>query len=145
MRIVFLVAALFLALVPLSVGAQEIKFGENAFEANFEIDSTFTTDGRTFEVSASGEAGPYGMAYVSYVFTDKQNQGDRGEFTGFAWTQKGEDVVTGTVQGIYKKDGKIFRMYSLDNASNGVFNIVSGEADFVAKTMKFKVSQLQVP
>lgn len=145
MRIVFQVVALLMFLVPLSAGAQEIKFGENAFEADFTIDSTFTTDGKTFEVSASGQAGPYGMAYVSYVFTDKQEQGDRGEFTGFVWTQKGEDVVTGTVQGVYKKDGKIFRMYSLDNASNGIFNIVSGEADFVAKTMKFKVSELQVP
>ncbi|MAI79565.1 MAG: hypothetical protein CL917_11530 [Deltaproteobacteria bacterium] len=145
MRIVFQVVALLMFLVPLSAGAQEIKFGENAFEADFTIDSTFTTDGKTFEVSASGQAGPYGMAYASYVFTDKQEQGDRGEFTGFVWTQKGEDVVTGTVQGVYKKDGKIFRMYSLDNASNGIFNIVSGEADFVAKTMKFKVSELQVP
>ena len=126
-------------------GAQDIKFGKGAFDANFEIDSTFTVDGKTFEVSASGEAGPYGRVYLSYVFTDKQGHGNRGEFTGFAWTQKGEDVVTATIQGVYQKDGKIFRIYSLDNVSNGKFNIVSGEADFVAKTMKFKVSELNVP
>jgi hypothetical protein len=54
-------------------------------------------------------------------------------------------VVTATIQGVYKKDGKVFRIYSLDNASNGKFNIVSGEADFVAKTMKFKVSELEIP
>ena len=145
MRFAFLVTALIFVLTPLSAGAQEIKFGQGAFEATFEIDSTFTTDGKTFEVSASGEAGPYGRAYVSYIFTDKQEQGDRGEFTGFVWTQEGVDVVTATVQGVYKKDGKIFRLYSFDNASNGKFNIVTGEADFVAKTMKFKVSELQVP
>ena len=35
-------------------------------------------------------------------------------------------------------------MYSLDNdATNGVFNIVSGEVDFVAKTMKFKVAPMK--
>ncbi|MEE3328003.1 MAG: hypothetical protein VX252_11765 [Myxococcota bacterium] len=145
MKTAILAMALLLSLAPMTVAAQEIKFGQGAFEANFEIDSTFTTDGKTFEVSASGEAGPYGRAYVSYVFTEKQGQGDRGEFTGFVWTQQGEDVVTATVQGIYKKEGKVFRIYSLDNASNGKFNIVSGEADFVAKTMKFKVSELQVP
>ena len=145
MKIAILAMTLLLSLAPMTVEAQEIKFGEGAFEANFEIDSSFTTDGKTFEVSASGEAGPYGRAYASYIFTEKQDQGDRGEFTGFVWTQQGEDVVTATVQGVYKKDGKIFRIYSLDNASNGKFNIVSGEVDFVAKTMKFKVSELQVP
>ena len=30
-------------------------------------------------------------------------------------------------------------MYSLDMVSDGVINIVSGEADFVAKTVTFKV------
>ena len=59
----------------------------NHFQAQFTIDSTFTRDGKDYEVSASGEAGPYGRAYLSYVFTDKQELGDRGEFTGFAWTQ----------------------------------------------------------
>ena len=33
-------------------------------------------------------------------------------------------------------------MYLLDMASDGVINIVYGEADFVAKTTTFKVSQL---
>ena len=34
-------------------------------------------------------------------------------------------------------------MYSLDTVSDGVINIVSGEADFLAKTMTFKVSHLK--
>ncbi len=145
MRISALFVGLVLVLAPLAATAQEIKFWKGAFDANFVIDSTFTTDGKTFEVSASGDAGPYGRAYLSYVFTDKGGDGDRGEFTGIAWTQQGEDVITATLQGIYKKDGKVFRIYSLDNVSNGNFNIVSGEADFVAKTMKFKVSELAIP
>ena len=145
MKIATLLVGMILVTAPIAVSAQDIKFGKGAFEANFEIDSTFTEDGKTFEVSASGDAGPYGKAYLSYVFTDKNNDGDRGEFTGFAWTQQGEEVVTATLQGVYKKDGKVFRIYSFDNASNGKINIVSGEADFVAKTMKFKVSELAIP
>ena len=105
MRIAALFVGLLLATAPMTVSAQEIKFGKGAFEANFEIDSTFSVDGKTFKVSASGDAGPYGKAYLSYVFTDKRGDGDRGEFTGFAWTQQGEDVVTATLQGVYKKDG----------------------------------------
>jgi hypothetical protein len=41
--------------------AQEVDFAAASFEANFKIDSTFTRGGgKTFEVSASGEAGEYG-------------------------------------------------------------------------------------
>ena len=145
MKLVAILIGLSLALGPITAAAQDIKFGKGAFDANFEIDSTFTTDGNTFKLTASGDAGPYGRAYISYVFTDKQGMDDLGEFTGFAWTQQGEDVVTATLQGVYKKSGKVYRLYSLDAASNGKINIVSGIADFVAGTMKFKVSELETP
>ena len=144
-KLAVLLTGLFLLLAPITAAAQDFKFGEGEFEATFEIDTSFTTDGKTFDVTASGDAGPYGKAYVTYVFTDKQGQGDRGEFTGFAWTQQGEEIFTASLQGVYRKVGKVFRIYSLDNVSNGKINIVSGEVDFVAKTMKFKVSELQVP
>ena len=98
-----------------SAYAQEMSLSKDSFEGDFVIDSTFTRDGgKTFEVSASGDAGPYGRAYLSYVFTDKQNLGTAGEFTGFAWTQNGEDVVTATLQGAYVKQGKVFKMYTFD-------------------------------
>lgn len=143
MRKIAVIVSLLFALTSTAAFAQDIQFGKGAFDANFQVDSTFTTDGKTFEVSASGEAGPYGKAYLSYVFTDKLGLGDAGEFTGFAWAQKGKDVSTATLQGIYKKDGKVFQMYSLDLDSNGELNVVSGVADFVAGTMKFKVSKLK--
>lgn len=126
-----------------SAYAQEMSLSKDSFEANFVIDSSFTRDGgKTFEVSASGDAGPYGRAYLSYVFTDKQNLGTAGEFTGFAWTQNGEDVVTGTLQGAYVKQGKVFKMYTIDPTSNGKLNFATGIVDFVAKTIKFKVSEV---
>lgn len=126
-----------------SAYAQDMSLSKDSFEGDFVIDSTFTRDGgKTFEVSASGDAGPYGRAYLSYVFTDKQNLGTAGEFTGFAWTQNGEDVVTATLQGAYVKQGKVFKMYTFDTASNGNLNFATGIVDFVAKTMKFKVSEV---
>ena len=123
--------------------AQEVKLSEDSFEGNFVIDSTFTRDGgKTYEVSASGDAGPYGRVYLSYIFTDKQNLGTAGEFTGFAWTQNGEDVVTATLQGAYVKQGKVFKLYTFDPTSSGKLNFATGILDFVAKTMKFKVSEV---
>ena len=122
--------------------AQDLNYGENGFLAEFEIDAAHTTDGVNYQISASGEAGPYGRVWLSYEFTDKQNNGESGEFIGFAWTQNDEQFVTATLQGVYRRKGAIFQMYSLDMVSDGVINIVSGEVDFVAKTMTFKVSPL---
>jgi hypothetical protein len=134
-----LTAALF---IPFTA-AQDLDYGEGKFTANFDIDSAHTTDGTNYKISATGEAGPYGRVWLSYEFTDKLGLGDSGEFTGFAWTQNGEQFATATLQGVYRREGSIFKMYSLDMVSDGVINIVSGEADFVDKTMTFKASQLK--
>ncbi len=123
--------------------AQDLNYGEGTFVANFDIDSAHTVDGTNYKISASGEAGPYGRVWLSYEFTDKLGLGDAGEFTGHAWTQNGEEFATATLQGVYRRKGTVFQMYSLDMVSNGVINIVSGKADFVAKTLTFKVSELQ--
>ncbi len=137
--VLILTAALF---IPFTV-AQDLDYGEGKFTANFDIDSAHTTDGANYKISATGEAGPYGRVWLSYEFTDKLGMGDSGEFSGFAWTQNGEQFATATLQGVYRREGSIFKMYLIDMMSDGVINIVSGEADFVAKTMTFKVSPLK--
>jgi hypothetical protein len=138
----WVVAVIAVLWLPLTL-AQDLDYGEGEFVANFDIDAAHTTDGTNYKISASGEAGPYGRVWLSYEFTDKLGMGDAGEFTGFAWTQNGEEFATATLQGVYRRKGTIFQMYSLDMVSNGVINIVSGEADFVAKTLTFKVSPLK--
>jgi hypothetical protein len=132
-----------LALVQLNANAGELNLNSEKFQGDFQIDSTFTRDGKTYEVSASGDAGPYGRVYLSYTFTDLLGLKDRGEFTGHAWTQNGEEVNTATLQGVYLKDGKVFKMYSFDLVSNGVINLALGTVDFVAKTMKFDVTGVE--
>ena len=125
--------------------AQEVDFAAASFEANFKIDSTFTRDGgKTFEVSASGEAGEYGKVYVSYTFTDDLELKDAGEFTGFAWTQSGETIVTATLQGTYFKQGSIFKLYSWDITSERKLNMAIGVIDFVAGTVKADVREVVV-
>ena len=89
--------------------SQDIKWDPaTTFDAVFDIDAVHTKDGVNYELSASGDAGPYGKAYLSYVFTNHNNSTTSGEFTGFAWTQMGEDIVKATLQGVYKKEGKVF-------------------------------------
>ena len=138
-NVLILTVALFM---PFTV-AQDLDNGEGKFTANFDIDSAHTTDSTNYKFSATGEAGPYGRVWLSCGSTDKLGLGDSSEFTGFAWTQNREQFATATLQGVYRSEGTVFRMCSTDIVSDGVINIASGEADFVAKTMTLKVSQIK--
>ena len=104
------------------------------------IDSTYTRDGKTYEVSASGEAGAYERVYLSYEFTDKQDMKDCRAYRGFAWIQNGEDIVMVSLQEIYIKDGAVFKLWGLNLVNDVKLHYVDGVVDFVAKTMKFEVT-----
>jgi hypothetical protein len=124
--------------------AQDLKWDSSALiNADFTIDAVHTKDGVNYELSATGEAGPYGRVYLSYVFTNHNDSMESGEFTGFIWTQMEEEIIKGTTQGVYRKQGKVFKMYALDNLTNEKTYIVSGIADFVNKTLKFKASEVK--
>ncbi len=124
--------------------AQDLKWDTSALiNAEFIIDAVHTRDGVNYELSATGEAGPYGRVYLSYVFTNHNDSMESGEFTGFIWTQVEEEIIKGTTQGVYRKQGKVFKMYALDNLTNEKTYIVSGIADFVNKTLKFKASEVK--
>ncbi len=124
--------------------AQDLKWDTSALiNAEFIIDAVHTRDGVNYELSATGEAGPYGRVYLSYVFTNHNDSMESGEFTGFIWTQMEEEIIKGTTQGVYRKQGKVFKMYALDNLTNEKTYIISGIADFVNKTLKFKASEVK--
>ena len=117
----FLAALVMLAVSPLALG-QDLKLGES-FVGDFIVDSVSTTDGVNYHLTASGEAGPYGRVYGNWLFTNKLGLEDMGEFTGYGWTQSGEDVVTATLQGVWKKNGRVFDLYTFDAVSNGLINV----------------------
>ena len=96
---ILLLTTIFLTSVTLS---QDLETG-SSFEGNFSIDAVHTTDGSTYQVAASGEGGDYGRVYLSYTFSNKLSLNEMGEFTGYAWAQSGEDIVTATLQGVWKK------------------------------------------
>lgn len=121
--------------------AIEIEF-KNPFTIELSVDSVFTEDGKTYRISASGNAGPYGRAYSSWVFTDKLGMGDKGEFSGTAWTQIGEEIFEASIQGVYVKIGSLFKIYSLDIVSDNKIQMKVGQVDLVKKTMKFEVSDI---
>ena len=132
-----------IVVISISAVAADLKLEPTSvFDASFTVDSVHTKDGKVYELSASGDAGPYGRVYLSYVFTNKQNVPGYGEFTGHAWSQVEEDVVTATLQGVTKQEGKYFKLYTLDLVSNGKLNFAIGTVDLVEKTMNFRVGEI---
>ena len=140
MKKLLIIPIIFLAF---NLFSQDLKYGDGLFEANFVVDMMYSDDLNNYKMTASGEAGPYGRAYLSYNFTSHLDVSGQGEFTGTAWTQNGEEITRAILRGIYRKNGNIFKLYTLDNLSNGKFIIATGELDMVKKTLNFKASYVE--
>ena len=140
MKKLLIIAIMFLTF---NLFSQDLKYGDGLFEANFVVDMMYSEDLNNYKMTASGEAGPYGRAYLSYNFTSHLDVDGQGEFTGTAWTQNGEEITRAILRGIYRKNGNIFKLYTLDNLSNGKFIIATGELDMVKKTLNFKASYVE--
>ena len=52
-------------------------------------------------------------------------------------------MVAGTLQGIWKRDGKMVTMYTLDQFSNGDMIYAKGYVDLVKGTMSFTAFPIQ--
>ena len=140
MKKLFFLKAIFFAILTFS---QDIPLGENKFKADFTVDSV-TLGVESNQVNVSGDVGGgYGRVYLSYIFTNKMETEDAGEFTGLAWTQAGENFNRASLQGIWKRNGKIFELYTFDNVTDGKKTVAKGILDMVNKTLKFDASQFK--
>ena len=108
------------------------------FPAAFEITSwTSTREGSS--LTAEGLVGEgYGKVYLSYDFVSGTAVRNQGSFSGNlrSINQDGE-LVSATLQGIWKRDGKTLLMYTLDEFSNGDMIYAEGIVDLMAGTMSF--------
>lgn len=110
------------------------------FDANFNITSwTATKDGSV--ITSEGLVGEgYGKVYLTHNFRSNDSAGLSGDFLGQARTiNKDGEMRFASLQGIWKRDGTIVTMYTLDNVTNGVMNYAKGEVDLFAGTLNFEV------
>jgi hypothetical protein len=75
---------------------------------------------------------------LSYNFISSDANKNQGDFSGDVRTINNDgDMVAGTLQGIWKRDGKIVTMWTLDQFSNGDMIYAKGNVDLVQGTMLF--------
>jgi hypothetical protein len=109
-----------------------------SFPADFEMTSWSSTSDSS-SLTAEGIVGEgYGKVYLSYEFKSNSTDRNKGNFNGSLRSINNDGVmVAASLQGIWKRDGKIVTMYTLDSFSNGDMIFAKGLVDLVKSTMKF--------
>ena len=86
--------------------AQELTWDKTkSFDVIFDIDSATTSDGVSWVMAISGQAGPYGMAYGSVTLTNFTTEETQGEYFGYFFTQVDDQLFMGTTNGLWKRVG----------------------------------------
>ena len=109
-----------------------------SFPADFEMTSWSSTSDSS-SLTAEGIVGEgYGKVYLSYEFKSNSTNRNKGNFNGSLRSINNDGVmVAASLQGIWKRDGKIVTMYTLDSFSNGDMIYARGLLDLVESTIKF--------
>ena len=110
----------------------------DSFPADFEMTSWSSTSDSS-SLTAEGIVGEgYGKVYLSYEFKSNSTDRNKGNFNGSLRSINNDGVmVAASLQGIWKRDGKIVTMYTLDSFSNGDMIYAKGLLDLVESTIKF--------
>tara|TARA_B100001094_G_C17954083_1_gene682071 strand:- start:350 stop:784 length:435 start_codon:yes stop_codon:yes gene_type:complete len=115
-----------------------------SFPANFEMTS-WTSDSDSSSMTAVGvvEEG-YGKVYLNYTFKSNSTNRSKGNFSGSLRSINNDGVmVAATLQGIWKRDGKIVTMHTLDGFSNGDMIYAKGIVDLVKSTLNFTAFRIE--
>ena len=109
-----------------------------SFPADFEMTSWSSTSDSS-SLTAEGIVGEgYGKVYLNYEFKSNSTDRNKGNFNGSLRSINNDGVmVAASLQGIWKRDGKIVTMYTLDSFSNGDMIYAKGKVDLVQGTMSF--------
>jgi len=129
-------AAITMLVITSTSFAFEVR-GES-FSADFEMTSWSSTSDSS-SLTAEGIVGQgYGKVYLSYKFKSNSSDRNKGNFNGSLRSINNDGVmVAASLQGIWKRDGKIVTMYTLDSFSNGDMIYAKGLLDLVESTIKF--------
>ena len=77
---------------------------------------------------------------MTHTFSSNNPEGSSGDFVGQARTiNKDGEMRFASLQGIWKREGSIVNMYTLDAIDNGVMNYAKGKVDLFAGTLNFEV------
>ena len=132
-----------IVLFSLSMNAQDLTWDE-LIDGNFDVESITLNEpgGEGNIVNVSGVAGDW-KVYMTFRFTNALRTSGQGEYTANAWAEKGTDLMTTTVRGIWKKEENLYSMKHFENTSKGGQLLTTGVLDLQKKTYKCVVRFLK--
>ena len=134
----FLKLSAAIAMLVITNTSYAFEVSGESFPADFEMTSWSSTSDSS-SLTAEGIVGEgYGKVYLSYEFKSNSTDRNKGNFNGSLRSINNDGVmVAASLQGIWKRDGKIVTMYTLDSFSNGDMIYAKGLIDLVESTIKF--------
>ena len=134
----FLKLSAAIAMLVITNTSYAFEVSGESFPADFEMTSWSSTSDSS-SLTAEGIVGEgYGKVYLSYEFKSNSTDRNKGNFNGSLRSINNDGVmVAASLQGIWKRDGKIVTMYTLDSFSNGDMIYAKGKVDLVQGTMSF--------
>ena len=134
----FLKLSAAIAMLVITNTSYAFEVSGESFPADFEMTSWSSTSDRS-RLTAEGIVGEgYGKVYLNYEFKSNSTERNKGNFNGSLRSINNDGVmVAASLQGIWKRDGKIVTMYTLDSFSNGDMIYAKGLLDLVESTIKF--------
>ena len=114
----------------------------DSFDAEFKITSWLATNDDS-TITSEGIVGEgFGKVYLTHNFRSRSGDNNQGDFDGQVRSINNDGVmVSATLQGIWKREGKIVNMYTLDTFSDCGMIYAEGKVDLVEGTLKFKAHQ----
>ena len=90
--------------------------------------------------TVEGSVVKYGRVFFTHQLQPTHSEDSQGTMTGFARTTTDDGgTVTAPLAGVWRRTGNCFKIYSLDDASNGDINYVDIDVDLgsnqIYKTM----------
>ena len=115
-----------------------ISFGQfkykDEFPVNFKITSV-TLGEQANIVNVSGKTpNDKWKVMMTWTFTNLLETKGSGEYTAMAWAQNGENFLSTTVRGIWKRNGKLFDIKHFENGTDGNQLLTTGTFDFLNET-----------
>ena len=129
--------AILMVLAGSSIFAFEVT--GDSFKAEFKITS-WTASNTDSTITSEGMVGEgFGKVYLTHNFRSRFGDNTQGDFDGQVRSINNDGVmVTATLQGIWKREGKIVNMYTLDTFSDGDMIYAEGKVDLVQGTLNFE-------
>ena len=136
-----LIQIIFLLIILTSYGtANAFEVTGETFDAEFKVTSWEARDTGSTVTSVGYLGDKYGKVYLTHNLKLRVGADKQGNFTGQlrSINKKGK-AISASLQGTWKRSGKVITIYTLDEFSSGLMLYAQGTFDLIEGTIKFKV------